>query len=104
MLLVALDASSPNSAVPAHGVACHDIRNPQQRSEVLVRKGRLLTAAEVIDLLRRDVAELHLAVPEPGDLPENEAVQRLGAAVAGPGVKVESSQFGQVTLTCDARG
>ncbi|HLZ27300.1 MAG TPA: hypothetical protein VKV73_08250 [Chloroflexota bacterium] len=104
MRLVTLDASSPESAVPAQGVACHDVRDPRQRSEILARKGRLLSAAEVTDLLRREIGELHLAVPEPGDLSEDEAVQRLGAAVAGPGVKVEASQFGQVTLTSDARG
>ena len=104
MLVVSLNSSSPESAVPAQGVACHDVRDPQQRSEILARKGKLLSATEVVALLRRNVASLHLAVPEPGDLPEDEAVQRLGAAVAGPGVKVEPSQFGQVTLTCDARG
>jgi len=104
MLLISLDAGAPESAVPAQGVVCHDVRDPQQRSDVLVRKGRLLMAVDVVDLLRRGVAELHLAVAEPGDLPEDEAVQRLGTAVAGPGVRVEAAQFGQVTLTCDARG
>ncbi len=104
MILVKLDPRSPESAVPAQGVVSHDVRDPKQRSEVLVRKGSILGAADVLDLLRREVAELHLAVPEPGDLPEDEAVQRLGAAVAGPGVRVERAQFGQVTLTCASRG
>jgi molybdenum cofactor cytidylyltransferase len=104
MILVTLDPRSPDSAVPTQGVVCHDVRNPGQRSEVLVRKGRLLAAAEVIDLLRRDVAELHLAVAEPGDLPENEAVVRLGTAVAGPGVTVEAAEYGQLTLSCEYRG
>jgi molybdenum cofactor cytidylyltransferase len=104
VILLTLDPRSPDSAVPTQGVVCHDVRNPAQRSEVLVRKGRLLAAAEVIDLLRRDVAELHLAVAEPGDLPENEAVVRLGTAVAGPGVKVEAAEYGQLTLSCEYRG
>ena len=104
VIVVRLDPSSPESAVPAQGIACHDIRDPKQRSEVLVRKGSLVMAAEVLELVRRDVAEFHLAVPETGDLPEDEAVQRLGIAVAGPGVRVESAHFGQVTLTCDTRG
>src|SRR5579859_7172513 len=104
MILVKLDANSAEAAVPAEGVVCHDVREPSQRSEVLVRKGRLLVASEVLELLRREVAELHLAVPEPGDLAEDEAVQRLGAAVAGPGVKVGSAQYGQLTLSCDTRG
>jgi len=104
MILLTLDANSPDTAVPAQAVVCHDVRDPKQRSEVLVRKGRLLAATEVLDLLRRSVGELHLAVPEPGDMAEDEAVQRLGRAVAGPGVRVEPAQFGQVTLTCDARG
>src|SRR5579859_2619387 len=104
VILVTLDSSAPDSAIPDQGVVCHDVRDPNQRSEVLVRKGHLLGAADVLDLLRRNVPELHLAVPEPGDLPEDEAVQRLGAAVAGPGVKVGPAQYGQLTLACDERG
>jgi molybdenum cofactor cytidylyltransferase len=104
MILVTLDHASPDSAVPAQAVVCHDVRDQKQRSEVLIRKGRLLGATEIIDLLRRPVHELHLAVPEPGDLPEDEAVEHLGSAIAGPGVRVEPAQFGQVTLTCDTRG
>jgi hypothetical protein len=104
MILVTLDARSPESAVPAEGVACHDVRDPAQRSEILVRKGRLLAAADVLELLRRNVPELHLAVGEPGDLREDEAVERLGMAIAGPGVKVGPAQFGQLTLTCTGRG
>ncbi|MGI9146682.1 MAG: hypothetical protein ACR2IK_09085 [Chloroflexota bacterium] len=104
MILVRLDPRSAGATVPAQSVICHDVRDPNQLGEVLVRKGSRLEAADVLDLLRLDVAYVHLAVAEPGDLTEDEAVARLGAAVAGPGVHVEPAHLGQVRLTCDTRG
>jgi len=65
---------------------CHDVRNPQQRSEVWVRKGARLTTAEIGPLLARGVTELHLAAPEPDDVGEDESARRLARAVAGSAV------------------
>ena len=73
MQLLALSALSPLEIIPAQGMVCHDVRNPRQRTEVLVRKGTLLGAAEVAALLGSGVSELHLAVPEPGDVGEDDA-------------------------------
>jgi molybdenum cofactor cytidylyltransferase len=95
----------PGQAVlPQESLICHDVRNPAQRSEVLVRKGTRLRAHEVAAILERGAAAVHLAVPEPGDLGEDDAAARLGAAVAGQGVRVGPSRFGQVSLTSDVRG
>ena len=95
----------PGQAVlPEESLICHDVRNPAQRSEVLVRKGTRLRARDVAAILERGAAAVHLAIPEPGDLGEDEAAARLGAAVAGLGVRVGSSRFGQVSLTSDVRG
>jgi hypothetical protein len=41
---------------------------------VLVHKGSLLRAADVDELRERGVAELHLAVPSPDDVGEDEAI------------------------------
>jgi len=52
-------------------VLCHDIRDPAQPRSVVLRKGRQLDAADLIRLQQLEPGELHLLVPEPGDLPED---------------------------------
>ena len=102
MHLLRLTSSSDH--LPDSAVVCHDVRNPLQRNEVLVRKGTLLGADQLRQLVGRDVGELHLAAPEEGDLTEDEAAAELGAAIAGRGVEVSAAHFGQVGLTSAARG
>jgi molybdenum cofactor cytidylyltransferase len=86
------------------GVVCHDVRNPRQRNEVLVRKGSRVTKEDVDRLLESGVEELHIAVPAPDDVGENEAATRLADAVAGPGVEVSGPGHGQVSLVSTRRG
>lgn len=90
--------------LPDSAVVCHDVRNPTQRNEILVRKGTLVGTDELRQLLARNVGELHLAVPDADDLTEDEAAAALGAAIAGSGVEVTSAHFGQVGLTSSSRG
>jgi len=104
MQLIALHATTPSHMIPAESMVCHDVRNPLQRSEVLVRKGSFIHAAEVEALLQRGVSELHLAVPASDDVGEDAAAARLAAAVAGDGIGVGQAHFGQVTLTSKVRG
>ena len=52
----------------------------------------------------RAIAELHLAVPSPGDVGEDHAVTRLASTIAGTGVQVGKARFGQVTLVSSTRG
>ena len=66
---------TPNTAepnVPSEGIVCHDVRNPAQRSEVLARKGTTIGADDIRALLKRGVLGLHLALPEVGDVDEDE--------------------------------
>jgi len=102
--MLALSATTPSNTIPPEGMVCHDVRNPLQRSEVLVRKGSLIGAAEVEALLQRGIAELHLAVPASDDVGEDEAAVRLAAAIVGGGVSAGVAHFGQVTLTSNVRG
>jgi molybdenum cofactor cytidylyltransferase len=96
---------TPESAdIPAQAIVCHDVRNPTQRSEVLVRKGSNVTAAELADLLARGVTELHLALPGADDVGENAAALGIARAVAGSGVTVGEAQFGQTNLISNVRG
>ncbi len=101
MVIVSADASADP---PDQAIVCHDVRNPRQRSEVLVRKGTPLAAAAIGPLLARGVTELHLAVPAPGDVGEDEAARRLAVTLAGQGVEFGEAQFGQVTFTSSSRG
>jgi hypothetical protein len=92
------------SAVPAQGIVCHDVRNPAQRSEVLVRKGSELAGSDIDALLQRGIREIHLAVPDVDDLDEDAAAQRLGRAIAGTGVALSEPHFGQTNLISTERG
>ena len=104
MDVIALDATSSRTLIPAEAIVCHDVRDPVERGHVLVRKGSLLRAADVDELRERSVAELHLAVPSPGDVGEDHAVTRLASTIAGTGVQVGKARFGQVTLVSSTRG
>jgi molybdenum cofactor cytidylyltransferase len=105
MQLVRIDAAGSVEALPPTGVLCHDVRDPQSQTTVLARKGTLLERAELTGLLERlGTGEVHLAVPDAGDLAEDEAAVRLAVAVAGPGVRIGEAGYGQVTLTSDIRG
>jgi len=104
MRVLRLDPSSPASLVPAEGLACHDVRNPLQRTAVLVRKGSRLRRDDVVALFERGVRELHVAVPAPSDIGEDDAAVRLAEAVTGVGVTISPARFGQVVLRSDGRG
>jgi molybdenum cofactor cytidylyltransferase len=96
---------TPESAeLPAAAIVCHDVRNPAQRSDVLVRKGSSVTATKLTELFGRGVQELHLAVPEADDISENLAALGIARAVAGSGVIVGEANFGQTNLVSGVRG
>src|SRR5579871_3237087 len=104
MRMLSLSPSVSVADVPAHAIVCHDVRNSEQRSEVLARKGSSLSADELRGLLGRGVVEIHLALPESDDVDEDQAATRMATAVAGPGVRVEAAHFGQSSLISDERG
>jgi molybdenum cofactor cytidylyltransferase len=99
-----LELSPPDSPAPPRGVLAHDVRDPHQPSRVLARKGSLLGHAELAELLARGAHDLHVLVPDEGDLTEDEAATALGHIVAGPGVAVGSTHYGQVNFTSARRG
>jgi hypothetical protein len=104
MRMLSFSRVVPAADVPSHAIVCHDVRNPQQGSEVLARKGTGLSGDEVRQLLDRGVAEIHLALPESDDVDEDQAATRMARAIAGPGVRVEDAHFGQSSLVSDERG
>src|SRR5436309_3308094 len=90
--------------LPETAAVCHDVRNPEQRNEVLVRKGSLVSDSQIAALLSRGIGELHLAVAACDDVGEDEAAQQLARAAAGDNVACAAAHFGQVSFTSSARG
>jgi hypothetical protein len=83
-------------------VLCHDVRDAA--GALLLRKGQRLDAAAAARLADVAPGEVHCLEPEPGDLHEDPAGERLARAVAGPGVTVRGSAGGQWTLIAEVRG
>jgi molybdenum cofactor cytidylyltransferase len=104
MRTLSVSPSTSTADVPSQAIVCHDVRNPSQRSEVLVRKGAAVSANDLRQLLSRGVQEIHLALPEPGDVTEDDAATRMATVVAGPGVRAEDAHFGQSNLVSTERG
>jgi molybdenum cofactor cytidylyltransferase len=104
MRMLSFSPNTSRAEVPSQAIVCHDVRNPLQRSEILARKGATLTAEELRELLAHGVVEIHLAMPEPGDVGEDEAASHMAMAIAGPGVRSEDAHFGQSSLISVERG
>ena len=67
-----------------------------------MRKGMFI-GPEHVEALQR-LPEVHVLELEPGDVHEDAAALRLGAAVAGPGTDVQEPVQSQVRLTANRRG
>jgi hypothetical protein len=67
-----------------------------------LRKGTVL-GPEHVEVLR-GVPEVHLVELDEDDIHEDEAARRLGAAIAGPGTRVEGPVQSQVRLVAEHRG
>ena len=67
-----------------------------------LRKGTVLEPHHVEAL--RAAQEVHLVELDEDDLHEDEAAWRLGAAVAGPGTRLEGPAQSQVRLVAEHRG
>ena len=83
-------------------ILCHDVRDAA--GKVALAKGATLDAEAARTLLAQPWDEVHLLALEPGDFHEEEAGQRLAAAVAGDGVEVKGYTGGQWTLAATRRG
>jgi len=94
------DTTTPDLLIDR--VLCHDVRDPQRR--VAVAKGARLDAAAAATLLSVPWDEIHVLALDPGDVHEEEAGQRLAAAVVGDGVEVKGYTGGQWTLNATRRG
>jgi hypothetical protein len=83
-------------------VLCHDVRDGA--GKIVAPKGARIDARVAEALLATPWEELHLLEVEPGDLHEEEAGQRLAAAVAGDGVEIKGYAGSQWSLAATRRG
>jgi molybdenum cofactor cytidylyltransferase len=69
-----------------------------------LKKGRLLSRADVEAIAAGGLSEVTVARLETGDVGEDEAAARLAAAAIGPGVSAAPAFTGRVNLHAEARG
>jgi hypothetical protein len=69
-----------------------------------IAKGHRLVAADLPRLHALGIVALRVAVLEPGDVHEDEAARRLGAAVCGAGVRATAPAASRVNLLASADG
>ena len=83
-------------------VLCHDVRDGA--GKVAAHKGDVVDEAAARMIAELPWNEIHVLEIEPGDLHEEEAGQRLAAAVVGDGVEVKGYSGGQWSLAARRRG
>jgi molybdenum cofactor cytidylyltransferase len=91
-------------SVPTHEAHGAILAHAARGAESVVRKGVILSEADVAALLAAGVREVVVARPEAGDIGENPAAERLAAAVLGPGVLAEAPFTGRVNLFAASPG
>lgn len=69
-----------------------------------LRKGQLLTAADLEALLAAGQKTLTVAQYEPGDVNEDAAAERLAKAIAGSGLRLSQAATGRVNLFAKGPG
>jgi len=70
----------------------------------VLKKGRVLSRADLDAIAEAGLAHIVVARLEPGDLREDEAAGRIAAAAAGPNITVANAFTGRANLFAEARG
>ncbi len=86
------------------GLLAHSLPLPGGR----LKKGRLLSSEDVAAIAASGVETITVAMPEPGDIDENAAAARLGAALAGEaertGLRLDPAFTGRANLRATGPG
>jgi molybdenum cofactor cytidylyltransferase len=91
----------PVAIADAEGaIASHSVRAGAK----VVRKGTVISAADIAFLSVAGIAEVVVAQLEPGDVSEDEAAAALARAVAGDGIAVEAAFTGRSNLHAENAG
>ena len=89
---------APSEALGA--TAVHSIR----QGELVLKKGKVIGAAEVAALKAAGVKEIVVSRLEPGDVSEDQAAAEIAAAVAGKGVRADRAFTGRCNLFAESAG
>ena len=86
--------------VPPEEAVGHILRHnlPDEQGRKALSKGHVIAETDLPRLHMLGIEALRVAILEPGDVPENEAAQRLARAVAGAGVHSTEAHAGRVNL------
>lgn len=80
------------------------LAHTQRLPSGMLRKGSILDAASIALLREAGHDSVVAARLDPGDVGEEEAAVRLGAALAGPGLRVKPPVHGRVNLAAEQAG
>jgi molybdenum cofactor cytidylyltransferase len=69
-----------------------------------LRKGRVLSAADITEIAAAGIDEITVVRLEPGDVREDAAADRIAAAVAGPGIALAPAFTGRANLFAEHKG
>jgi len=69
-----------------------------------LRKGRILSAADIAEIGGAGIGEITVVRLEPGDIREDPAADRVAAALAGAGVATAAAFTGRANLFAEAKG
>ncbi len=81
-------------------VLAHTVRLPGR----VIKKGTVLAEAELVALRAASHRDVIAAVMEPGDVPEDEAAERIAQALMAPLLAKSRAATGRVNLLADAPG
>lgn len=95
MTLKVLQVSNAEGAVLAHS---------QMTGEGKIPKGTHLRGLHLQHLKAAGIEEIICAIPEPGDIPEDTAAQRLAGLLTGPGIRVGTAATGRVNIFAEHMG
>ncbi len=68
------------------------------------RKGKIITADDVAALGDRGYTTVYVAEPEPGDVGETSAAQRIAQAALGAGLQIKGASGGKANLVATVKG
>ena len=83
-------------------ILAHNLARPDGRGAF--RKGKMITAQDVAELIAQGYERIYAAELEDGDLDENDAARQVGEAAAGSGLRLKGPADGRVNLEAQTRG
>ncbi len=87
-------------AAASGSILAHSQRTPDGK----IAKGRVLGADDLAALAAAGIAEVVVAQVDPGDVAENDAAARLGAALTAPGLALSPAFTGRANLHAEGPG